>query len=274
MRIRLTLQPVAREEMFPINYQYPLSSAIYKILANASPAYASFLHKKGYITSKGKPLKLFTFSKIFSSGIQRFRSSLVVQNNRSCTLLISSPMLNDFIQNFVTGLFEKQTLEIGGPHSVGHFTISCVETLGFPSLSDNVKFICLSPIVSSTLEEHRGNLSQYYFRPGDQRLSEVLQNNLRHKYEIIHGKTATTMNIEFIPDMDYVQRWQQAGKRVTKKITIKEGRDAYSTDIIAFEVPFTLKGDTGLMTVAYEAGIGEKNSLGFGMIEVAGVSKN
>jgi CRISPR-associated endoribonuclease Cas6 len=32
--------------------------------------------------------------------------------------------------------------------------------------------------------------------------------------------------------------------------------------------PFTLKGDTELMKIGYEAGYGEKNSMGFGMAKV------
>ena len=92
--------------------------------------------------------------------------------------------------------------------------------------------------------------------------------NLQQKYELMHGKSAVDMNVEFIPDMNYIRRREQSGKRLTKKITIKEGDEARSTDLIAFEMPFLLRGDSALMEIAYEAGIGEKNSLGFGMIEV------
>ncbi|MBD3288990.1 CRISPR-associated endoribonuclease Cas6, partial [candidate division KSB1 bacterium] len=121
---------------------------------------------------------------------------------------------------------------------------------------------------------HRGKLSQYYFRPGDRELSSVLMTNLLQKYELIHGESAADLKIEFTPDMNYVERRKQDGKRVTKKITIKEEDDVNSTDVIAFELPFTLNGDPELMSVAYEAGIGEKNSMGFGMIDLAVDSKN
>ena len=50
-------------------------------------------------------------------------------------------------------------------------------------------------------------------------------------------------------------------------MTIKEGHKTEETKIVGFEVPFTLQGSTKLMEIAYECGIGEKNSLGFGMIE-------
>jgi len=34
--------------LIPINYQYPLSSAIYRIIAKGDRQYADFLHEKGY----------------------------------------------------------------------------------------------------------------------------------------------------------------------------------------------------------------------------------
>ena len=47
----------------PINYQYPVSAAIYKILQQADEEYARFLHDTGYQKANSlKTFKLFTFS--------------------------------------------------------------------------------------------------------------------------------------------------------------------------------------------------------------------
>ncbi|MFQ6116059.1 MAG: CRISPR-associated endoribonuclease Cas6, partial [bacterium] len=64
MRIKLSLRPKGKTTQIPINYQYPLSAAIYKILQQASPAYAEFLHDKGYPAPSGRLMKLFTFSRL------------------------------------------------------------------------------------------------------------------------------------------------------------------------------------------------------------------
>ncbi len=66
MRIKLTLGPVEKKCIIPINYQYPLSAAIYKILASGSLDYAEWLHQKGYLSPGGKPMKLFVFSKLIT----------------------------------------------------------------------------------------------------------------------------------------------------------------------------------------------------------------
>src|SRR5690554_3622262 len=57
MRFKIVLHKISGNNI-PINYQYPLSSAIYKILDKGDSEYAKFLHEEGY----GKGYKLFTFS--------------------------------------------------------------------------------------------------------------------------------------------------------------------------------------------------------------------
>ncbi|MGI8636923.1 MAG: hypothetical protein ACR2KZ_16135, partial [Segetibacter sp.] len=63
MRLKLTLQTLQRPALLPFNYQYPLSSAIYKIIQSADAVFAAFLHDKGY-GEGNKNFKLFTFSDI------------------------------------------------------------------------------------------------------------------------------------------------------------------------------------------------------------------
>ena len=61
MRFKITLQ--RREgKAIPINYQYPLSAVIYKIIEKGNSECAQFLHTKGY----GKGFKFFIFSQLNS----------------------------------------------------------------------------------------------------------------------------------------------------------------------------------------------------------------
>jgi CRISPR-associated endoribonuclease Cas6 len=62
MRFQLTLIPDSSSGIIPVNYQYPVSAAIYKLIAQADERYARFLHNKGYQLSSGKSFKLFSFS--------------------------------------------------------------------------------------------------------------------------------------------------------------------------------------------------------------------
>lgn len=58
MRFQLILTAKDGGGKLPINYQYPLSAAIYRILSKGDREYARFLHEEGY----GKGYKFFTFS--------------------------------------------------------------------------------------------------------------------------------------------------------------------------------------------------------------------
>lgn len=64
MRLLIT---IAKEKhngnVISLNYQYPLSAAIYRIIAKGNAAYAHFLHEQGY-GKKDKGFKLFTFSQL------------------------------------------------------------------------------------------------------------------------------------------------------------------------------------------------------------------
>jgi len=264
----LTLAPRERRCAIPINYQYPLSAAIYKILNRASPEYADFLHRQGYLSPTGKPMKLFTFSKIWCPTMKMNGATLCMDWQSACTLQIASPMLEDFVQNFVIGLFQQQEIEIGGPGCVGRFTITQVETVAEPDFLSKMKFKCLSAITVSAKHEHKGKETTYYIRPDDPQLSEAIRKNLAQKFQTIYQRPPDDDQLLFSLDEDYIQR-KGGYNKISKLITIKEG-DTAETQIKSFIAPFVLQGSVELMRAAYECGIGEKNSQGFGIVEVMG----
>ncbi len=57
MRLLLTLTSLQRAQQVTLNYQYPLSAAIYKIMERAEKDYSRKGKKKG----PGKRLSVFTF---------------------------------------------------------------------------------------------------------------------------------------------------------------------------------------------------------------------
>jgi hypothetical protein len=63
MRFLISLQREGSSSILPINYQYELSSLIYKIIDRADSAFSEFLHRQGYM-AYGKNFRLFTFSRI------------------------------------------------------------------------------------------------------------------------------------------------------------------------------------------------------------------
>ena len=268
MRIKLTLQPQEKSCTIPINYQYPLSAAIYKILYSASSEYANFLHEKGYISEKGKPLKLFTFSYLFIPKVSFKNNMLLMYGAPPCTLFVSSPLIEDFIQNFVVGLFTNQEIVIGNKQTVGRFIIKQVESITTPEFSESENFKCLSPFVLSTMKIKKNKLMPHYYRPDDPELEDAIRQNLIQKYQTVFKKPPENENLKFKLDKNFVVRKGGFGK-ISKLITIKESNENEQTKIKAIFSPFNLSGSTELMKIAWEAGVGNYCSQGFGMVENA-----
>lgn len=273
MRIKLTLKPLNKVCSIPINYQYPISSAIYKVLSHASNDYAQWLHNHGYLSLNKKPMKLFVFSKLLIPNRKIENNKITIFDFCDCTLFVSSPLSKDFIQHFVVGLFQQQEIEIGSQYTVGRFVIHQVETLADPLISSENKFTCLSPIVVSSKHLHKGKEKIYYIRPDDPQLNEAIRNNLVQKFQTIYQKLPEKSQLIFTLDKNYIQR-KGGYQNISKLITIKEGNKNEQTQIKSFLAPFTLEGSIELIQIAYDCGIGEKNSLGFGMIELVGQKDN
>lgn len=264
MRIQLNLRPVSAVKAVPVNYQYPLSAAIYKILNKASPEYATFLHDQGYTAPSGRLMKLFTFSRLWIPAV-RFNNNALYGSDAHWRFQIASPMDNTFVQNFVLGLFEAQNIVIAGRGLRAEFVIELVETLSQPEFADAMRFKCLSPITASTPREFDGKPAGIrYYAPDDPDLSEAIRKNLLQKHEIIHKAPPADDRLQFnLEEKDHPK---------SKLITIKEGTPQ-ETKIKAFETYFTLKGSPELMQTAWQCGIGEHNAQGFGMIDLVTYGK-
>jgi CRISPR-associated endoribonuclease Cas6 len=266
MRLVLRLE-CQDSKRLSINYNYSLASSIYNLLHFGSPEFTKFLHDAGYIYEH-KTYKLFTFALKFENAIIRAsvpagKDSHFILKSPNAVLYISSPMIDTFIQNFVVGTFETQSLVINGDNTFARFKISSIESLPEIQITNRMKFSLLSPLVLSTKKNHNGQLKQYYLRPDDtDEINRVLTQNLINKYKLIYKNDIKTDNLSLEWDNDYLK----SRERVTKKVSITKN-GIPPVDIIGIQAPFTLTGNPELIKTGYECGFGEKNSMGFGLAD-------
>jgi len=259
MRIKVLFQNNEPTEL-PINYNYYLSSAIYEYLNQSDAEYAFFLHEEGYTTSKGKRFKLFTFSQLQAKKRQIVGDK--IRFTSSVTWYVSSPS-EDFLGNFAAALLERRQLNIAE-------TKVMLKDLFIPKpprFSERMRFTCLSPITISTVAERNGERILHYCRPDEADFYEKIQQNLIGKYEVLYGKLPPKSDslasledkfrMEFDPE--YVKKHNG---RITKLVKFKD------IDVIGVMAPFTIEADPRLIELGYECGFGDKNSAGFGMVEV------
>ncbi|TVR77367.1 MAG: CRISPR-associated endoribonuclease Cas6 [Saprospirales bacterium] len=271
MRFILTLENNTPQRV-PINYQYPLSAWIYKTFAAADGEFANWLHEHGYAFNGNRKFKLFTFSNLMLRGSQfenKPLPSLVVPPGKHQLLL--SFFIDDTAQHFIRGLFNSRELIIADRVQRAQFLVSSVESLAIPRFTGTAKFRLLSPLVLSEGKMDDGKLRAQYLSPEDAQYSDALRANLLRKYLAAHQHRVVT--IENSEDVQYhfadlpfdPNNWELKllSEPRSKLQTVKAGTSEQSK-VRGFVYKFQLSAPPELMAFGYQAGYGEKCSLGFG----------
>ena len=250
MRIQI-LADVGNGLTLPVNYNYPLAGVIYRFLAESDPEYASFLHEEGYRTAE-KRFKLFTFSQLMA---ERRRITGDKIHFRSTLMWYVSSPVERFLSHFADTLLTEGRLSLGQRQ----LPIRDVTVPRIPRFRTEMRFRCLSPIVMTTVREHKGKQAMHYCMPDDPAFSELIRQNLIRKHEVIHGRPPHDDTLAFAFDKSYIERRQGRVTRLTDYKGIK---------IRGILCPFRVTGSPALIQIGYECGFGDKNSAGFGMAEV------
>lgn len=261
MHLNLHLISNYSSSLLPINYQYPLSAVIYKILARADSEYATFLHEKGYRHEGSlKSFKLFSFSDLKTPfKIKGDRLQLLT---REAKLQVSFhlPMA---AENFIKGLFMNQQLEIADKRSKAVFTVAQVEALPVPLKQEEIQELVLqplSPIVCGIIEKDRKHYT--FLSPEDADFISQLMNNWKEKYKVVYGAVAGETDFK---DADMKVLFYKNPPR-SRLLTIKAGTDA-ETKIRGF-VNFRLKvrGKREALELLLNSGVGIYNAQGMGCV--------
>ena len=250
MRIKIICD-VGSGVCLPINYNHSLTSAIYQFLRLSDPEYAHFLHEDGYIAGD-KRFKLFTFSQLMARKRQIMGDQIYFRSQ--VTWYVSSPQ-EAFLGSFAASLMEDGRLRVGHQY----LRVVDVEIPRAPRFHQNMKFRCLSPITISTKRERNGKLVMHYCLHDEPEFSELVRQNLIRKHEAIYRYRPRDDSFSMEFDPEYISRRKG---RITRLIRFKD------VDIRGVLCPFHACGSPELMFVGYECGFGDKNSAGFGMVDI------
>lgn len=260
MRFLLTLLAENKEAVIPVNYQYPLSAAIYKVLEKADKAYAHFLHEKGY----GKGFKLFTFSQIgcpFRIEADRLK---LLHAEVQATICFHLPK---GAETFIKGLFMSQELVIADKRSKEKFTVKRIESL--PDLLNDkpvrelvqLALEPLSPVVCGWKNE-RGNYD--FLSPEDMRFCEVLMRNWREKLRVCFEESEADMAMLLME----TELFKNPPK--SRLITIKAGTDQETKVRGWMNFGLKVTGEKRFVDVLLNGGVGVYNAVGMGCVGVRG----
>jgi CRISPR-associated endoribonuclease Cas6 len=252
MRVKLTLMATGPKTTLPLNYNHAVAGLIYRTLGNASEEFAAMLHDEGFKAER-RSFKLFTFSRLFANRSRVVGDRLLLESPL-VTLLVSSPV-GDFIEHFVSGLFQSEGFNIAG----AGFALAEAETIATPEFSERMTFRALAPITESARDEQ--NRVRHLGLEDD--WSEIVKRNLARKYIALHGREPTYSRLHWEWDKVYITEQAKRNRRPSVLIEVSEG-----IKVRGWLVPFTIEGSKELIEIGYEAGFGKSNAMGFGMGEV------
>lgn len=237
MQFKIRLKTTDRSSIIPINYQYPLSAVLYKIIAKGDQDYADFLHDTGY----GRGFKFFTFSDIRCPFEIKGDRLHLRKDEFTVTVCFHVP---EAMESFIKGLFASETIDIADRKSKASFQVTSVESLPHPLAlhKDNeivsIQLKPLSPIVSG-IPNDKGN--DDYLDPNDPRFVENLIYNWRSK--IVACYDEVTANGALL-----IMEVKKSSSKITQKTIIKGVSSSNSPKIIKNNVPksrlITIKADT------------------------------
>lgn len=226
----------AQPLVLPLAHSHALQGLVYNLLS-ADPEYATFIHNKQ--EGNTDAIKLFCYSDIKS----RFRivSGRMIYNMPADIEIRSS---DDRIIDCIAGTLQQDPdISVYGIHAT--VTNLCVSQR--PMIGK--EFYLLTPAVAyRTLN----NYTQY-FSPDDDDFYEIIISNLLKKYKYVFGE-------EYKGILDVVFN-ENAGI----KKSVAKYKDTYIT---GYSGQLRLICSDEMRAVAYYCGIGSKNSMGFGMLEI------
>jgi CRISPR-associated endoribonuclease Cas6 len=236
----------------PIQYNHLIQAAIYR---NLDEALADWLHKEGYSYGKRR-YKFFTFSRILYRTGRYDRATKKLNISGQFTLKIGSPDV-DFLESLVLHLVKKGDIKLNGARC----SLVAAEVEMPVEASCPVTVRALSPIVVySTLRDGSGKKKTYYYNPWEREFQEKICKNLKRKWTAFYKEEPPPLEGAYIKPL-----------RVSKR-----------NEVIVIFKGTVIKGWTGLyelclpksyFRLAYDAGLGSKNSQGFGMVEVVKTTK-
>lgn len=242
------------ERTLPLNYQYELSSWIYRVLNNGSPEFSYWLHQKGY-TDDHKSFKLFTFSNLHVPDRSITGDRMEIRC-REISLIISM-FPEEMIGHFITGIFKDQEFRLGDRISRVPLRVSAIERVADPVFSDRMAFRSRSPLLVSFL--YPGDRYARYLPPDHPDYQKLFFRNMIEKYKTINGRDHPFKEAEGI--LNIISPVKMKG------VVIKAGTP-YESKIIGYLFDFRIQAPSELIRLGYYTGFGEKNSMGFGCGEV------
>ncbi|MFX0548653.1 CRISPR-associated endoribonuclease Cas6 [Hathewaya histolytica] len=240
MRIKINFRSRGKV-VLPIQYNHIIQACLLKWLNEEN--YQKFIHNTGY-KYENRQFKMYSFSKVMGN-FKFNREDKTLIFDKKFSLVVTSEE-DKFLSYIANNIILSDSINIKGQEIM----IESVNILKC-NIEEDMEIYTLSPITVYSTFQHNEKKKTYYYSPFESEFSELIRENLIKKYKAFYG--TLPKNSEF--SIEGINRVKQSVLNY-KGITIK-----------GWNGEFKIKGSKELINLAFNSGIGSKNSQGFGCIE-------
>ncbi len=219
-----------------------MASMLYFKLAGANVKLANETHAH-------QGFKFYTFSNLVLVDRKNCKSGLCFEN----AYFIQSSPDDRFIKSFADGLLQQPEFYLDGPKGRAELVIERIEILKECSFGDECWFKTLSPVYVKTMRKENEELKEIDLYPTEPKFYENLHKNLVERFTKFYER-------EPVDRFDVIETTDFKPKRI--KIA-----DSYRRCCL---MSLRIQASPELLKFAYDAGLGEKNAMGFGCVDVVG----
>jgi CRISPR-associated endoribonuclease Cas6 len=254
MRFKINLSAIGQKRFLPMDYQYAMASAIYKVIANGDAAYSKFLHNDGFSSGGLKKFKLFAFSPLTLPHYKVWKDKGLFELQDDHVSFEISFMADKAAETFIKGMFTNQHLDIGDRFHCLRTQVTSIEAMQAPFFTSTMRYRCVSPLTIKLKEE--GWKHEQYLYPDDPRFGDLLIQNLISKcvaLDILHATGQEHDALRFELQSDF-----RSKLHTIKPYTSEE------TKVRGFLFDFAFTAPEYMHEMGYYAGFGMNNGMGFG----------
>lgn len=250
MRVRIIFELKNKGGIVPFHHQYLLSQLIRGVLR------------------KGEEERYFEYPFFNFSGLKGqtsvSKNGLHYYSNK-VTLVFSSKD-KSFVHYFLKNLFALDHVEIGGLQLFP----STVEEELYPEMKEEMKYICISPLV--LLEpKFYDEAGKKFINPHEDDFSDMLYESTMLRMQSSGDYDAAQLDgfnkFQVIPDEGYIEKLESSGKKYARIYPLYDQDINY--EIRGYTFPFTLFAAPEVQEFIYTCGLGRYAQKGFGMLDVA-----
>jgi len=225
-----------KDKVIKRDHYYLLLGLIYKIMKEIEPEFSDWLHNQGFLDGN-KRFKFFNFSRLLN-----WKEKIEIINNGKDIKFL---LLNKNVK-------------------IGNLDLEVISARAIlTEFSDRVEtFKTITPIILSKRVETFEH--PFYIRAyqSPDEFDHYITKNALEKWKIFSGGEPKDYKLEV--DREYLKT---NGKRTACKVYFSKDQI-----LVGSNVPVKVYGDKQFIEFLYDVGLGEKNSMGFGMVEKVGLS--